>query len=39
MAFASIMVYVDFGERSEERIGVAAALANRFDAVLIGVAG
>jgi len=39
MAFKSIMVYVDFDEQSETRIGVAADLAKRFDAVLIGVAG
>lgn len=39
MAFASIMVLVDIDEGSEERIGVAAALAVRFNAVLIGVAG
>ncbi len=39
MAFKSIMVYVDFDEQSETRIGVAAELAKRFDAILIGVAG
>src|SRR5579863_3664753 len=39
MAFKSIMVYVDLDEKSEERIGAAAELANRFDAVLIGMAG
>lgn len=39
MGFKSIMVYVDFDEQSERRIGVAADLANRFDAVLIGIAG
>ena len=39
MAFASIMVHVDFEEEAEERIGVAAALAARFNAHLIGVAG
>ncbi len=39
MAFKSIMVYVDFDEQSETRIGVAADLAKRFDAVLIGIAG
>lgn len=33
------MVHVDFDEQAEERIGVAAALAARFNAVLIGVAG
>jgi nucleotide-binding universal stress UspA family protein len=37
--FASIMVHVDFDELTGERIGVAAGLANRFDALLIGVAG
>jgi nucleotide-binding universal stress UspA family protein len=39
VAFKSIMVYVDFDEQSEQRIDVAAELAKRFDAVLIGVAG
>ena len=39
MAFKSIMVCVDLDEQSEVRIGVAAALAYRFNAVLIGVAG
>ena len=39
MAFASIMVHVDFDEQAEERIGVAAGLAGRFNALLIGVAG
>lgn len=39
MAFKSIMVYVDFDEQSEARIGLAADLAKRFDAVLIGIAG
>ncbi len=39
MTFASIMVCVDFDEPSKERIGVAAELATRFNAVLIGVAG
>jgi len=39
MAFKSIMVYVDFDEQSEARIGLAADLAKRFDAMLIGIAG
>lgn len=39
MAFASIMVHVDFDEQAQERIGVAAGLAARFNALLIGVAG
>ena len=39
MAFKSIMVYVDSDGQSETRIGVAADLAKRFDAVLIGIAG
>jgi nucleotide-binding universal stress UspA family protein len=39
MTFASIMVYVDFDESSEQRIGAAAELATRFNAALIGVAG
>jgi len=39
VSYASIMVHVDFDAQSEERIAVAASLAARFDAVLIGVAG
>lgn len=39
MVLKSIMVYVDFDEQSQTRIGVAADLAKRFDAVLIGIAG
>jgi nucleotide-binding universal stress UspA family protein len=39
VGFASIMVHVDFDEQTEARIGVAAGLANRFNALLIGVAG
>ncbi len=39
MALKSIMVYVDIDEQSEERIGAATELANRFDAALIGIAG
>ncbi len=39
MAIAAIMVHVDFDEQCENRIGVAAGLAGRFNALLIGVAG
>lgn len=39
MALASIMVHVDFDEETDERIGVAAGLAGRFNSVMIGVAG
>src|SRR5262249_61683526 len=33
------MVHVDFDGHSDSRIRIAADIANRFDAVLIGVAG
>ena len=36
---ASVMVHVDFDDHSDRRIRIAAELASRFDAVLIGVAG
>ena len=36
---ASVMVHVDFDGHSDSRIRIAAEIANRFDAVLIGVAG
>jgi nucleotide-binding universal stress UspA family protein len=39
VTLASIIVHVDFDRQAEERIGVAAGLANRFNALLIGVAG
>jgi nucleotide-binding universal stress UspA family protein len=39
MSLAAIMVYVDFDEEAEDRIGVAAGLAARFNSLLIGVAG
>jgi nucleotide-binding universal stress UspA family protein len=39
MTFAAIMVSVDFDHGSEVRISVAAALAARFNSLLIGVAG
>ena len=39
MTFASIMVHVDFDEQVEERVDIAAGLASRFNAALIGVAG
>ena len=38
-AVASIMVHVDWNAGSDERIRLAANLADRFGAVLIGVAG
>lgn len=31
--------HVDLGEQSEPRIGLAAELTKRFDAILIGIAG
>lgn len=39
MALAAIMVHVDFDDQAEDRIGVAAGLAGRFNSLLIGVAG
>jgi nucleotide-binding universal stress UspA family protein len=36
---ASVMVHVDFDGHSDSRIRIAAEMANRFGAVLIGVAG
>jgi nucleotide-binding universal stress UspA family protein len=39
MSLAAIMVHVDFDEPAEDRIAVAAGLAQRFNALLIGVAG
>lgn len=39
MTLASIMVHVDADERAQERIGAAADLAARFNALLIGIAG
>ena len=39
MALAAIMVHVDFDDHVEDRIGVAAEIAGRFNSVLIGVAG
>lgn len=36
---ASVMVHVDFDGRSDSRIRIAAEIANRFGAVLVGVAG
>ncbi len=39
MTFAAIMVAVDFGESTNERIGVAVELASQFNSSLIGVAG
>ena len=38
-AVASIMVHVDWNAGSDERIRLAANLADRFGAVLIGIAG
>jgi nucleotide-binding universal stress UspA family protein len=39
MSFATIMVHVDVGRDSEQRVQLALALAERFRASLIGVAG
>jgi hypothetical protein len=39
MAFGTIMVNVDFDADSQDRIHIAAGIANRFDSFLIGVAG
>jgi nucleotide-binding universal stress UspA family protein len=39
MSYATLMVHVDFDGASDARIRTAASLANRFNAVLIGVAG
>lgn len=39
MPIASVMVYVDSDAHSDDRIRVAAAIASRFDAALLGVAG
>jgi nucleotide-binding universal stress UspA family protein len=39
MSFGTIMVNVDFDEDSQDRIHIAAGIANRFDSFLIGVAG
>ena len=39
MPLAAIMVHVDFDKQAEDRIAVAAGLAQRFNALLIGVAG
>ena len=36
---ASVMVHVDFDGHSDSRIRIAAEIANRFGAVLVGVAG
>ena len=37
MSLTSLMVYVNAYEAESERIGLAGALADRFDAVLIGL--
>jgi nucleotide-binding universal stress UspA family protein len=39
MAYASLMVHVDIERSSEKRIRLAAGLARRFGAVLIGISG
>ena len=36
---ASVLVHVDFDGRSDNRIRIAAEIANRFGAVLVGIAG
>jgi nucleotide-binding universal stress UspA family protein len=37
MSYASIIVYVDGDERPEQRVRIAAGIADRFNALLIGV--
>jgi hypothetical protein len=39
MAFGTITVNVDFDEDSQDRIHIAAGIANQFGSFLIGVAG
>ena len=39
MTFGTIMVDVDFDEDSQDRIHIAAGIANRFGSFLVGVAG
>jgi nucleotide-binding universal stress UspA family protein len=39
MAFGTIMVHVDFDDDSQNRIHIAAGIANRFGSFLMGVAG
>src|SRR6476469_5393630 len=39
MSFATMMVHVDAGRDSEQRVQLALGLADRFQATLIGVAG
>jgi nucleotide-binding universal stress UspA family protein len=39
MSFATIMVHVDVARDGEQRVQLALALADRFEATLIGVAG
>jgi nucleotide-binding universal stress UspA family protein len=39
MAFGTVMVNVDFDEDDQDRIHIAAGIANRFGSFLIGVAG
>jgi hypothetical protein len=39
MSFATMMVHVEIKHDSEQRVQLALALADRFDATLIGVAG
>lgn len=38
MSYATLMVHVEAGTASDTRVGLAASLADRFDAMLIGVA-
>ena len=39
MSFSTMMVHVDIEHDSERRIELAISLADRFQAILIGVAG
>jgi hypothetical protein len=39
MAFATLMVHVELDDSSDARIGLAASLARRLNAALIGIAG
>ena len=39
MSYATLMVHVDVDAELGRRVGIAASLAERFDAHLIGIAG
>jgi hypothetical protein len=38
MAYASVMVYIDFDAATEARVRLAAGLSDRFESTLIGIA-